>query len=1548
MGCIVTVTDKLNIKNSALEAFSSEEAFDSWLLQNETEIRNKIKKEGLKLSDVASPTFMINMTPAEERIDKFEKFKTKMESELSGKNAIGTDSNVGGLITIGATTLFGHAGNKDAISKPVRESGYNKQTFIDYQRTKKGKTAVEAENLWNQQQKLNALRRLDGSVFGALIQDELTGTNKDVSALRKKLKSSDDLRLVGLTVDDIINRVKNNSKYKVVVDAIKRELKLRHGDGYKVYTEFGVVSKELSPEFAAIVKLVSQKLFHKGANAINGYIDIVVLDKDGYVHTYDIKLAKENLSDWWAGVGSNYKYDEVSAQQMAYAVMAKQHGMHFASVNVLGVNEILDDDGNITSMNFDGVQTFGMTNDYAKACYRYFPVHTETDPQSIATLSKTIDELYPGIGLDTAAQTKQISKDFIMKKKVHQASDGKWHMLPDEVFDEWKQYIVKNEIVFNTYEEMERFVANEYVPKMNLQYAKELLGFAEDIRRITKSNRGNRLDSLLETARGISKDRKIQNFIVNKFKKYVIGGWDLVSDADNRLAEYGIFIFAKNGFAEVVMIDKTDLSAMVKLGATGNTTILGNLKNDLSRGTDNMIVLPSTRANLMLMKAMAYISQNDRLFRQFKIQNVQAINLRWGQLVDENLDKLVDNWNLLADLYNAKNKGVSGKTKLKTVGDNQFLSSVQALVQRADDIAETFLQNNINFKGHKENLDARQDDTEEEIRRYMKNLLASDNTVGQTETYAAQSDSRDAYILLVKALLAVRGWNVSVENDQGPFFSNGIFIAGTESLSPAESTSSTIRIFNQIETTYEQRVRDIYNERIRPWQLQMVKVYEENGSAFTNERALFRNCFEKDGDEMSKDFVLIPPDDNPFLKDRPELKKLVEMFLDTLNELRFPDETERLRLKSIPGSMYYQVPLTETNFITQIVQDGLWDAIKRRAKNAFTEVQNYAYGAPMSSYEIEKYNNLDKEEVYDPYLDTSEDAQQSRARMLSGESIDVGNKQTKEYGVDTFEVNLDIVFLKAMASATRRAASREFMPLFTGLRMILEYNAHQTGMGAPEIQESINKFIKSTVFGQLIIKPSNQTVYHILGILRGITSKLTLGLNITSFVKEMTSSTVRTAMSLTEDKYLDGKFNVIDYLSELTTIIFHAHENTDVLSRYNQFNFKFGLANISMEQLARVSKTKFLNPANWEEDLLFENTTMPDFAHRNALLQAYLKKRGSLDAYEMKDGVLTYNMEKDKAFEIYLKYRNNFDAIPDKKTEIKYIEQRRLYEIAFDDWTKHYGYNLEFGDYLPEAISPTEANAIRVYADHLYGNYDPATKSLLQRSLVGSLLLQFKTFGLAQFLQDFRGKGNINITTPHHMTTTDGKKIYRKISTTMEEVDDHGFYKYLTEDDLQNISSEDMSKIQPLIMYIGAPTMGRFMSDMKMTYDVLFHRDEFLENWKNSDVYKSNLYMSLFNNIGMLFIAMLLRLIYGEEAVDNMNEQNWWTRWTYTVLMGVAKDGPVDQVLTGIFTGTPPSISVLQTFFKNAYNIITDNDPALIGFMRLFGATRSFVGSSAG
>lgn len=85
--------------------------------------------------------------------------------------------------------------------------------------------------------------------------------------------------------------------------------------------------------------------------------------------------------------------------------------------------------------------------------------------------------------------------------------------------------------------------------------------------------------------------------------------------------------------------------------------------------------------------------------------------------------------------------------------------------------------------------------------------------------------------------------------------------------------------------------------------------------------------------------------------------------------------------------------------------------------------------------------------------------------------------------------------------------------------------------------------------------------------------------------------------------------------------------------------------------------------------------------------------------------------------------------------------------------------------------------------------------------------------------------------------------------------------------------------------------------------------------------------------------------MYGEETVNDLYNQDWWTRWSYTVLMGVAQDGPIDQVVGGLIgNGTPPSLAILKSFYKNAYRVITGEDSAMYGFMNSFGATRQFAG----
>ena len=153
--------------------------------------------------------------------------------------------------------------------------------------------------------------------------------------------------------------------------------------------------------------------------------------------------------------------------------------------------------------------------------------------------------------------------------------------------------------------------------------------------------------------------------------------------------------------------------------------------------------------------------------------------------------------------------------------------------------------------------------------------------------------------------------------------------------------------------------------------------------------------------------------------------------------------------------------------------------------------------------------------------------------------------------------------------------------------------------------------------------------------------------------------------------------------------------------------------------------------------------------------------------------------------------------------------------------------NLKYGDELPQALSPQEANGIRVYADHLYGNYDRNTKSLLQKSLLGSIVLQFKTYTLQQFLQNVRDTGHINVTKQIHRKSDDGEKLYWKVSTTMEDFQEHGAGQILKESELEGV---DMTNVVPYVELMGSPTGGKIATDVEMAKDILFNHDKFLEN----------------------------------------------------------------------------------------------------------------------
>ena len=114
----------------------------------------------------------------------------------------------------------------------------------------------------------------------------------------------------------------------------------------------------------------------------------------------------------------------------------------------------------------------------------------------------------------------------------------------------------------------------------------------------------------------------VRDHLQFQFQKYIVNGWNLIEN--ETLYENGILLFEKNGRVEIVMTDILDLNTQIPL--KNGKSILGTVRGDTDI-TDNRRILDSRRGHMLLMKAMAFVAENQDVFKNKKIQNIKAVNL---------------------------------------------------------------------------------------------------------------------------------------------------------------------------------------------------------------------------------------------------------------------------------------------------------------------------------------------------------------------------------------------------------------------------------------------------------------------------------------------------------------------------------------------------------------------------------------------------------------------------------------------------------------------------------------------------------------------------------------------------------------------------------------------------------------------------------------------------------------------------------------------------------------------------------------------------------
>lgn len=131
-------------------------------------------------------------------------------------------------------------------------------------------------------------------------------TQEEAEAITKRLEDTwPELTNLGIEVHKVFEQIfngevaikQNNSKltdsqfHNLVrqVEELKRSI-LNKYQGAKIYTELGIISKDLSQQ-------VKEMLAKKDIDSINGKIDLLVIDKQGNAHIYDFKVSRKNVGE---------------------------------------------------------------------------------------------------------------------------------------------------------------------------------------------------------------------------------------------------------------------------------------------------------------------------------------------------------------------------------------------------------------------------------------------------------------------------------------------------------------------------------------------------------------------------------------------------------------------------------------------------------------------------------------------------------------------------------------------------------------------------------------------------------------------------------------------------------------------------------------------------------------------------------------------------------------------------------------------------------------------------------------------------------------------------------------------------------------------------------------------------------------------------------------------------------------------------------------------------------------------------------------------------
>lgn len=1365
--------------------------------------------------------------------------------------------------------------------------------------------------------------------------------------IEDKIKSWDILTAAGDDVHAIMEAVfkdKVPGTMKVLPDSVaqtvlsqaqafKAELVSKYGKNAKFYPELSIYAKELRSD----IKEILTKL---GKENISGTLDLLVIDENGKPHIYDYKVSRKKVGVWNESNNAVIAEDEwksskkygIENQQTVYRCMLEQWGLFGADTFI--VPFLLDleygDDYKSTISQIKGITKYNTENITGKTSpgnktynnwHSILPPSKRIISDGFAELLKKYETAWPtSTGPKLTVQQFEASVEYEKKHHVHLVGENDTH------FKDYKYYFYKHGEHNKTYAKDDADLDNklrDYVNELRDKKSSELLNFGEQLRNVM--NNGMKLEELINNF-----DTSNSPFLEYQFNKYLESGWELRSS--DSLLSAGIFIFTKDNDVEIITMTNESLDTTFNLGM--GTSLLGQVLEDTY--VDRRVIMDASVGNLELMKGMLFVADHADQFDGKTITSIRCINPWKGKQVTALNSVLIDNYN--------KVKKAIPEANFSELKESLFRDDVKSLITLANDKLSLVLEKGLGgLNLSKDYNGVLEDISKFDIREAITKMEHRFKFLNNYET--AMTDNYDvwlAYYYLNQAYLKLNNIVTYNELDPGEWLSKG-FQLGINVNSGEYSPSANLRNLSDTISQFSAEVR-IEVERLGR---DVKKAFEDFFKSMGQSNLMGRKAdwykmlFVTDSKgNITRDFCLRRPDD-PKLVGNKAAQKLIETWTATMAKLRWPNygpnELERLK----ESGDYYQVPLTEAVFSRQARNNGFWNAVQYK----FRELKELNQDVFASKW--------DKDSKNTKYGKEKEEYNRKGIKLYNKLNRGFEDRQAlmDEFGVGFFEYDLENVMNEALVAFTKTNLSQKYIPIIDAMRVSLRVAETYGGQNMENVRTAFDKMVKSKFYGEPIIEKQLQPYARWINVIKRGLSTLQLGFNMRSFVRETLQGTW---MGITRSglKPIDG-LNFENYAKATTFVIQEAHKNFSSTSLLQQLNSIYGMANQSLGQLAGQRKLHWSGLRNFSKDTVFLNTTAPDFQHRMSILVGKMMGDGCWEAHSLdENGVLKYDWTKDKRFDVYAKSLKD----PSLQSDPKYFEQRALYMFHIEElnrlgFKKEDGTVYKEGDALERAYLPRENQAIKNYADILYGHYDQETKSLVSDMFLGSLFLQYKTYTTSRAEQWAISKGVYNTATVQWVKDeVTGENLYK---VHYKDLDSDGMPRIdlKTKDQIEDFDQKVKDGlIEPYYEWVGIPMEGMMRSYVNFADKVIhWDWDKVKDIW-NNPIERDNLLLGLNDCLVASLLMMVITglaglMIDGEWTTDSRliakhaRDAGWGPSFAYQVTWGSFQDFPVWQLSKTLFNDWNPSS------LQSAKRLVQNTGAVIMGDKEIFQAVTSSVGA---